>query len=209
MTIFGTIRSDDEVEMAVVESLQKWLPTYMSEVEHQRGLEAPYYARPPEGSYTVRSDFETWPEEMLPLVIVVAPGIDDDPEKEARGKHRGVFNIAVTCVVESIDQIETRNYAHRMGAAIRASLVQHWDLDGALDCSVRGVDWIGTRNDELPSEASRTIWGCRQLFQVQVGDILTRMAGPSSPIPPIALDPVTIPDIDHIHVSVEKEPINS
>lgn len=193
MTVFSTIISDDQVEEAVLETIRKWLPTYMSEVERQRGLDPPYYQRPQSGSYYVRTDFDKWPEEMLPAVIIIAPGIEDDPTRSGAGIYRGKFGIAVTSVVSSNNQEETRRYAMRMGAAIRAAILQHQSLDQAMDGQVRGVDFVGSRNNELPPEDERTIWAYRQLFAVEVDSIVTRPAGPHTPEPPD--DPnVPVPD---------------
>jgi hypothetical protein len=197
VSIFGTIVSDDQVEEAVIVTLQKWIPTYLSEVERQRGIDAGYYRRPESGSYYARTDFDKWPEEMLPAIIVIAPGIEDDPSKAGDGVYRGLFPIAVTCVVSSTNQIETRRYAQRLGAAIRAALVQHQSLGNALDDEVRGVDWIGARNNELPPEGDRSIWANRQLFAVEVGDVVTKSAGPrnADPIVPSTApypDPPTV-----------------
>jgi hypothetical protein len=183
-SVFQAIRSDDEVEDAVVDALRRWLPTYMSEVERQRGLTPPYYARPSSGSYTVRADFDSFPEEILPLVVVVSPGIDDDPKREGRGQFIGRFQVGVTCIVSAADQVSTRRFAYRMGAAIRATLLQKQSLELAMDGSVRGVDWIGTRNNELGSESDRSIWACRQLFTVEVGQLVVRGVGPVGPTDP-------------------------
>lgn len=212
MSVFERIISDDQVEDATLETIRKWLHTYLAEKERQSGLQAGYYARPPgEGSYTVRADFEKWPEEMLPIVTLIAPGITDDPTRQGRGQVDGKFDVGVTCVVESTDQVATRRYAYRMGAAIRALLTQK-GLEDQLDGTVRGVDFLGSRNNELPDPDGRTIWACRQLFVVDVAGIMTRVAGPTGPETPIEpLDPVpdwpTVADRDHVHVAITKEPI--
>ena len=208
MTIFAPIRTDDEVEDAVIATLRKWLPTYMSEVERQLGLTAGYYQRPFHSSYTVRTDFERWPEEMLPVVTVVAAGIDDDPLRSGRGKYRARYPIGIINTCSSSDDVTVRRYAARMGAAIRACVIQHQSLDGALDASLRGIDFVGSRNNELPSQDERSIRAYRQLFVVEVDDVLTRGAGPIAPdsVPPDpSTDPIpdwpTIPDIDHVVIT--------
>jgi hypothetical protein len=190
MSNIGTLITDDQVEDAVIATLRLWLPTYMSEVERQLGLDPAYYQRPPgDASYVVHSDFDKWPEEMLPLVIVVSPGIDDDPPKDGNRRYRASFQIGTICVVSSITQEETRRYAQRMGAALRAALIQKQSLGQAFEGRVRGVTWHGSRNNELQSDSERTIWANRQLFTVEVGDILGGAAGPSTPEP----DPNTPP----------------
>lgn len=227
MSIFRSIISDDVVEDAVVHHLRRWLPTYLSEVERQRGLAAGYYERPPESSYTVRAEFDSFPEEMLPLVVVVAPGITDDPPKDGGGSYRPGFQIGVTCVVSTSDgQVGTRRAAYRLGAAIRAVLLQKQSLmptpGGELDNLVRGVGWIGTRNNELPPDAERTIWACRQLFEIEIDGALTTKAGPANPVPDPTLPPVEppadpnvpFPDWDQVETATvthtsTKEPANT
>lgn len=196
MSIFGRILTDDQVEDAVVNHLFNWTSTFLTEIERQLGLTPPYYQRPAKSSYTVRADFDKWPEEMLPLVVVVAPGIDDDPIKEGKGQYRAKFNIGVTSVVSSISQVETRRYAYRMGGAIRAAMVKKQSLDHALNDSVRGVDWIGERNSEIEQSADRSVWANRQLFVIEVSDVLTRTGSPAVPeIDPTAAPPPDPPSV--------------
>lgn len=182
-SFFGLIVTDDQVEDAVLATLKKWLPYHLSEVEEQVGLERGYYTRPVASSYTSRTDFDKWPEEMLPMIVTVSTGIDDDPLKDGDGRIRARFSIGVVAIVSSIDKLETRRYAYRMGAAIRSVLVRRASLDLALGARVRGVDLIGGRNNELPTEDERTMWASRQLFSVEIGDFL-RTSGPDLTDPP-------------------------
>jgi hypothetical protein len=207
MSDIGTLITDDMVEDAVIATIKLWLPTYMSEVERQLGLTPNYYQRPPgDASYTVRADFDKWPEEMLPVVIVISPGIDDDPPKDGNRRYRASFQIGTVCVVSSINQLETRRYAYRMGAALRAVLVQKQSLGQAFDGRVRGVTWHGSRNNEMASEDQRSIWANRQLFTVEVGGVLGGAAGPTAPEP----DPQTPPpggsvEVETFHNDLEEE----
>lgn len=181
MTIFGRVVSDDQVEDAVIATLQKWFSTMLSEVERQNGLEAHYYERPQ--GFTSRTAFDKWPEEQLPLVIVICPGIEDDPLKEGGGLYRSRYDVGIVVVVSSIDKDSTRRVAQRMGAAIRMTMAKKSSLDGAFDGDVRGIDWVGTRNNELRPEDDRTIWANRQLFTVEIGNVLTKGGGPKTPEP--------------------------
>lgn len=214
MTIFGTIRSDDEVEEAVVSICRKWLNTYLAEVERQRGLTEGYYERPVHASFIAHSDFDKWPEEMLPVVTVAALAIEDDPQRTGRGIHRGRYGVGIVNTCSSLERQPTREYAARMGAAIRALMLQR-GIEDQLDDSCQGVDFIGSRNNELPSDSDRTIWAYRQLFIIDIEDIVTSMAGPMEPDPEPE-DPQApyadweVPgDRDHVIVDTEKEPIPS
>lgn len=208
MTVFGTIRTDDEVEDAVIATLRSWLPTYMSEVERQLSMTVGYYQRPFHSSFTNRTDYEVWPEEMMPVISIECIGVEDDPKRDGRGGIRARYAMGVANTCSSNDSVYVREYAARMGAAIRAALMQHQSLDLGLDGSVRGVSFIGSRNNLLASQDERTIRAYRQLFIVEVGDVLTRGAGPAAPdaVPPA--DPAvpipdwpTVPDRNHVVVS--------
>lgn len=211
---FGRIISDDMVEDAVVETLRKWLSTYLAEVEQEAGLERGYYQRPAEGSYHVRNDFDKWPEEMLPAIIVVSTGLADTPAKTGRGIYRASWSIGVAAVVSSTDQVKTRRYAYRMAAAIRELLVNKQSLDMALGGSLRGINWLDGRNNELPEPdpAERTLWASRQLFAVEVDQVGSQFAGPIAPEPqPDPVEPY--PDVPTVSeggagVTLTKEPIN-
>lgn len=205
MTIFGPIHTDDQVEDAVLATLQKWLPTYMSEVERQLGLTVGYYQRPFESSYTARTDYEAWPEEMMPVVSVEGLVIEDDPRRDGRGMMSGKFAMGVTNTCVSNDSVYVRRYAARMGAAIRVAVMQHQSLDSALNGDILGIHYVGSRNNLLSSQDQRTIRGYRQLFVVEARNLLTRGVGPVAPdaVPPI--DPTaplpewpTVPDRQHI-----------
>lgn len=212
MSIFGTIIVDDQMEDAVTAVLKKWLPTHLSEIETQLGLIRGHHERP--ATWATRNDFEKFPEEMLPLVIVISAGLIDDPAKTGKGVYRAKWGIGVATVATSIDQENARKNAYRLGAAARAVLIQRQSLDGALGGRIRGVDWLDSTNDELPPEGSRTIFATKQVFSVEVDDVLTRGSGPKdpdpldeTPTPPPYEDWETIPDRDHVQMTWTKEPI--
>lgn len=210
MTIFERILDDGDVEDSVMACLQNWLPTYLSEVERQHNLDEGFYQRP--RSWRVRNDMEKWPEEQLPAIIVISTGLADNPVREGAGKHRAPWSIGIAAVVTSKDHLATRRMAYRYAAAIRAVMVQRQSLDLALDESVRGVTWIDGRNNELPPENDRTIFASRQVFAVEVGDVVTQGAGPVAPDPkPDPEEPYDdwpiVPDREHVENTITKEPI--
>lgn len=209
MSQFGRIISDDQIENAVVDTLRKWMPTYLAEVERQRDLQPGFYQRPADSSYILHTDFDKWPEEMLPVVEVISPGVDDDPPRKGAGTYHANFMIGVICIVSASGQVESRRYAHRMGAAVRAILTQKASLDQQLDESVYGTAWLGERNNELPSDSERSIWAIRQLFLVQVSTVLER-GGPINPDPlpdpeaPAGDWPV-VPDREHVDTTLVRD----
>jgi len=215
------ILTEDQLEDAVVLTLKRWVGGELSIIEQQLGLQIGYYQRP--RSYEVRNRFDSWPEEMLPRIIVVSVGTDDEPAKDGRRVYRANWDIGVTCVVSSTDQVHTRRYAYRLGAAVRAVLADKPSLDLALGGRVRGVEWLGVRNNEVPDPepGDRTIWASRQAFRIEVGDVLTMSGNIVVPEPPTdgggGIDPTPDPDDvapdppvltrDRIITTYTKEPV--
>lgn len=183
------IVTDDQVENAILAMLRNWVPFYLADVEEQVGLERGYYERPVESSYIVRDDFDKWPEEMLPCVVVVSLGPIDQPVKDGRWSFRTNWLIGVLGVASGLDQVSSRRAAYHLGGAIRAALAGRQTLDRALDETVRGVQWQGGRNGEMPGDGDRTVWAQRQAFSVEVGDVLTQGTGPAV-LPPDPIEPV-------------------
>jgi hypothetical protein len=178
-TITSRILSDDMVEDAVMATLRLWIPSKLSEVEASLGLAPGYYQRP--RSWEVRTGFDKFPEEMLPMIIVVSIGTDDRPEKDGSQAYRATFDIGVIGVVDSLDRTHARRFAYRLGAAARAALIHNQSLDLALGGTVRGVTPLGWINTDLPPEDDRTIRTQRQAFRVEVGNVITMNAGPATP----------------------------
>jgi hypothetical protein len=227
VSVFGTIIDDGVVEDAVVAHLKRWFSTYLAEVEDQRGLARGYYERPVASSFTVRTDFDKFPEEMLPFIVVTSPGIDDDPPKDGGGVYRPRWDIAITVFGASSEN--PRRMVQRMSAAIRTLLVQKPSLmdpdqPSDIDNLVRGIDWLGSRNDPVPldEEDSRTVWANRQAFTIEVAGAMVTKAGPGIPIPdddipppPPPVDPnAPIPDWETVReggasATITKETINS
>lgn len=186
-TVAQRILTDDIVEDAVLDHLEQWIPSKLSEIEDQLGLGIGYYQRPI--SYEVRTGFDKFPEEMLPMICVVSIGSDDRPAKTGDRKYRVLWDIGVIVVNSSTDREHARRATYRLGAAARAALIHRPGLDGALDETVRGIEWLGFVNNELPPEDDRTIRAQRQVFRVEVADVLTWGAGPAVPPSPPPGDP--------------------
>lgn len=215
MNIFGRLLTDDAVEDAVVATLKKWIDTELRLVEEERDLPARTYERP--RGWGIHSDMDKFPEEQLPAIIVVTLEVNNSG-KSGR-KIRATWSMSVTSITSSTDMEATRKKTLRLGTAVRGALVHRQSLDGALPTeempsgTVRGVRWDSSSNRELPLDADRTIWGIRQVFDIEVDDVMTQSAGPAEPDapPPPVDEPLPswgkIPDREHIITTVQKEPI--
>lgn len=184
-SIFKNIITRQDVEIRVRDTIKTWIDSYLAEVERQNGLNVRQLPRP--RSYTRRNEFERWPEDQIPAVIVISPGLTAPPVANGSGQFRGYWGVGVAVITEGQDTDNTRDLAGYYTAAIRALILQRPSLGGFA----MGVTWEDERYDDISDvEMGRTLASGQVVFQVEVEDIVSTKAGPVTPDTP----PVTPPD---------------
>src|SRR5688572_31890645 len=120
------------------------METYLREVELQLGMEIKTLARP--RSYTRKNSFESgYVEEQLPRIVVICPGLAEQPYAEGDGSYFARWNLGVGVLVSARDEASTRMLAQVYAATVRAILLQRSSLDGVAT----GVFWIDEQYDEF------------------------------------------------------------
>ncbi len=216
MSIIGRILSPDVVQSDIIAHLKLWLPTYLCEVDEQRGLARGLTSWPK--SWQVVPTFDNTLEGQLPAMLVICPGTATKPIKEGDGTYRATYTVGVAALVKGPDQITANEIAKRYGAAIAASMLQE---KGRINESLHGLGWEGDSYDDVRVEADRTLSSATVHFAVEYRNVLSEREGPSAPIlgTPENPDPYkapkpepktepyapwgVIPDESHIHVSIE------
>jgi hypothetical protein len=84
-SIFEPIFDGHILAESVIATLKLWMPTYLQEIELQRGTERG--AIPVPRVYTTRNEFTTFPEDIIPLVIVFRVGVEQVVSKWAGPPH--------------------------------------------------------------------------------------------------------------------------
>lgn len=182
--IFGEITVGTEIEVAVMDTLRIWMPTYLEEIELQKGRTRGEI--PPPARYTTRNRFDSFPDDAMPLCVVVSPGLAEKPRKEGSGIYSAWWAVGVGFAAVARDADAAGFLSKVYGAASRAILLQHGSLGG----SAEGVEWEDESYDDLVDDEERTVRACYEMFRVFKYDIVTKGGGPSDPIAP---DPVTQP----------------
>ena len=185
MNLFGRILTGEQVEDAVVATLQLWMETYLAEVERQTSR--PLRSLPLPRSYQVAQEFMKWPEEIIPAVVVVSPGTDGDPVMRGDGRYEATWTVGVAIVVAAATRNDTHSLAMAYSAAVRAALTQRPSLGGFA----AGTTWGGESYDDLPSEDARSLQAGYQIFNVTVEDVMNARGGPPAAVP--AVDPYVDP----------------
>lgn len=155
-----------DVEEAVISTLKARLPYYVGQLN---------YAEP--RGYVRTTTFEKWPEDQLPLVIVISPGIIEPPLKQGDGKYRANWLVGAACMVSARTEDETRKMARDYGALIRATLLQTPSLGGFA----RGVTWIDETYDQVEVRDRRTLASAEATIHVEVGDVVDARELPFMP----------------------------
>lgn len=182
----GEIITGRDVEMATLVFLRRWSGTYLAECERQKGY-APG-ALPRIRTYTTASDFEKWPEDQLPCVVLVSPGLAEEPLADGAGVYRCKFSVGVAVVVSAATMDETAALAKLYVAALRTAILQHQSLEGFAT----GIEWLDENYDDLPSIDTRSLGAGQLIFAVEVAGMARRWNGPKTPNepPPVDTDPL-------------------
>lgn len=183
--VFGEVLLGSNVEQAVIENLKTWFPTYVAEVERQEGIDPESIPLP--RSYDTVNEFRKWPENQLPAVIVVSPGLAGVPMSEGDGRTRASWAIGIGVVASAKDKRSTNNLAKLYAATVRTLMLQQQSLGGIG----MGTSWRHESYSDIPTDDGRTLGACQVILEVEAGDVVRTKAGlPVPPDNPYDPDPV-------------------
>lgn len=207
--LFRPIVSKKMVERAVIASLEQWMDTYLGQIERIEYL--------PDGSRTYaggqverprgiisRSEFDKWPEDQLPVILVLCSGLAGQPERYARGNYRAAWTVGVAALVSDVDEDSTEQLASAYGSAIRTAILQHKTLKSSLYPAgfANGVRWEDESYSDAPTIQGRTQQAARVIFSIAVDDVVTEYAGPREPLPDPTVDPGDWPVVENALANV-------
>jgi hypothetical protein len=198
----GKIVTGRDVELAALAVLKKWASTYLGEAEAATGRVRGSLPRP--RAWTTATEFEKWPEDQLPAVLLISPGLAAPPRADGNGTYRASFALGIAAIVSTSHMDETAALAKLYCATLRACLLQHQSLEGFA----AGVTWADENYDDLPSIDDRSLGAGQAIFVVEVDAISTRWNGPIHPSEPPTPDAAPLPDDPTATaVAVEVHPI--
>lgn len=180
--VFGPIVTLRMVEQGIASFLRVWFLDYLDEIERREGY-APGEVERPRG-IPIASDFQKWPEDQVPCLLVLSAGLAGPPQRQGDGSYTTDWQVAIAPVVKDIDEDETRRLASTYTAAVRLAVMQHQGLEGLG----RVLRWRDEVYDTGPLERRRTHAVGRFVFDVQMDKTLVEF-GPVVPAnPPIDPD---------------------
>lgn len=200
----GRIVSRQNVEQQVLLILQTWLEsTYLPEVEAQNGLPDTLVRPPSADSYYGGVDDQTWSENMLPAIIVVAEPTED--AIHLASAYQQWFEVQITAVVVGDDENSGRTLADWYGAAIMSAVAQSENLDGfAGNTLLIGFPRV-TFVEEPPDR--REFAQVTAIFHMLISDVVNETGRPAEPgWPPPAINDAETTDVTVTGVPID-EPV--
>lgn len=196
--VFRDILAASDIEEATILQLAKWIPTYLREMEKQKGL--PIGKLPYPKHYSNRNSFDIIPGEDFPKVIVISPGLANDPIAKGDGQYTAMWRLGIGVGIAA----ETEEYANMAvkvyGAAVRAIMVHKQSLDGLAQV----IRWVDETYDDLPIPSQNQLYKAAALyFTIDCEDVVTKWAGPDEPDD----EPYDFGQVQKIIISIVKEEI--
>jgi hypothetical protein len=194
VSVAGPIFSAHLIEEGLISTLRTWLPSYLADVAAQHGVGK----IAPVKSWGLSSEYERWPEQGLPALIVACPGLRGEPEKTGDGFYRAIWSAEVSVTISARTGPAARKYAQIYAAAIRGAVLQRRSLgDGA-----RVTTWLDEAYGDVAVEQRRTIVAAANVFAVEQNEVVSWRKGPGSDKPPI---PTEWPEVTETEIETEIE----
>lgn len=199
--IFYAIRLADDLEDAVLATLEAWWPVYVKELELQ-SPDAPDPKHidvgdlPAPKSWVKSNQMDRAASDNLPAIVVVSPGMSGrtPPKQEGDGSFRGFFSIGVGVFVSADQRNNTLRLVRLYTAIVRTILLQKQSLGGFAD----GTTWLDeSYDDNFSFTDDQTISAGQVVFEIEVSGVVNRYGGPAVfGGPPPVPDPDTQPGSD-------------
>jgi hypothetical protein len=154
--------------------MQTWLLPYLGRIERLNGL-TEHIATPK--SWEVVNEYTRYPEEAMPYIAVISPGISPGhpPRRDGDGLVTAWWLLAVGAIVATRDERSAKDVAGYYGAAIRGCVMELPDLGGWAE----GVEWNDEKYDDFPRVQERTMAAVRLVFTVEVQEVINVFGAPS------------------------------
>lgn len=179
MTTFGNWLSPRHVELAYINHVVKWIETYVAEAERQFGIPPHSLPIPAFGQFTVhRSEFEKWPEDQTPAILVLAPGLAGEVRREADRSVTAPIAVAFGVIAAAGATFEdaAAEIAQVIGLGIR-EIVLNLKPEGL---EIAGVELIDEQYGDIEK---RSLGSSRIIFRIWVKNWTVR-GGPIDRVDP-------------------------
>lgn len=206
---FGPLVSAVQVEDHIEAVLERWLPSYLYELERTNGITVG--TLPAIRSVVRSSELEKFPEDQTPALMIGSPGLTDPPVADGGGYYTATWQITVGVQIVAGPNRRALELARLYALAVRAAVLQQ-QQDPGLTAPVQmvRVDWRDERYDLLDSIDDRSVCVGRVELAVTVAEVLQTGLGPLDPLippqPPLPTSPAW-PTAETVITSIDKDEV--
>lgn len=176
------------VEQWILDLAEKYFTDYLYETARQNGFSSTYF--PTLADWGVTNDYEKWPEEKLPFLLVMYMGFADRPTRYGDGSYDIHALFGASVIASTPQKRDTRIAASVYAAAFEAMMVSHKSLQHPE--RIAGFTWIDGRPATLPPESARSLGAEMMFFQLDVKNVVNE--GGIPPFDEPSDDPTVPPD---------------
>ena len=172
----GTYVDRKTVERKTLAHVENWFVSYLADNERQQTPPLPPRTLPQPRTYEVVTQFTPFPDDQLPFIAVISPGLASGrkPQIYGDGMVKAWWNVAVGAVVSARDARSAADLAGYYGVALRLLMTQNPQLGGWAS----GVEWLDEKYDDFPRVKELARAACRLVFTVEVQDVMNVRQGP-------------------------------
>jgi hypothetical protein len=148
---WGTVVVETDVDREVIRPLMMWMPTYLAQLERERTMLPHLLARPKLESYQNSLEDLSFPDAMLPAIVVTTAQTDGEPEPTIVGvddAYSANFLVRVAAVVRGRTPPETRELAALFSGCVRRVLVNQGTVLGK-------ARWLGSLVTPVPDTTDK------------------------------------------------------
>lgn len=175
---YGNIFVASELEESIRVLLKKWFPSYLREIERRVDWDKEPLLAP--RSYTTRNSYDVLPGEEMPKVVVISPGLVEQPEHpEADGYYKATWSVGVGIAIGARDEELADRVVKMYGAAARNILINHQSLGRDDVCY---VSYLDENYDDLPIDDQLMLYKSAAIYVgVEVENVVNRFMRPTTP----------------------------
>lgn len=210
MSRFGTWTSPRNVEESIRDFLAAWIEEFIAEAERQFGIDPRSIPVPGLGQFVLRrDDFEKWPEEQMPVVLIQSPGAVAELRREADRSLTApiAFQLAVLTSSGGHPDNAAQESAQIIGTALK-QLLDNLPIDGLKTDGLPLL--MDEQYDGIPFAKQRDLGSVRLIYRIWVRNWVVKGRPPKpEPRPDPYGDPGDYPTVreDGIGITLDNRRI--